>query len=199
MSPGLSARVTEVMTLSDSAFRKRYRSSYKTPSPSPSLPLLAEGTGLGSEESEDEGPDSEGEEAAPEGQQQAVQVTDTAVDEPLRLGYRTSRRLALESTEKIAPIVPSPIASPVTTPAATIAVDDDEFLEVGEQLELYGSILHDHTQRLDALPPVLFEGYYGNLRELYTRSRAHAAMQRALQEMKDCVTTLEQERSRRGQ
>ncbi|GKF94763.1 hypothetical protein Tco_0284463, partial [Tanacetum coccineum] len=43
------------------------------------------------------------------------------------------------------PVVPSPIASPVTTPAATISVDEDQFLEVGAQLELHGSILHDHT------------------------------------------------------
>ncbi|GKD68565.1 hypothetical protein Tco_1322655, partial [Tanacetum coccineum] len=35
MSPGHSARVEKAMTLSDSAFRKRYRSSYETPSPSP--------------------------------------------------------------------------------------------------------------------------------------------------------------------
>ncbi|GKB63700.1 hypothetical protein Tco_0919886 [Tanacetum coccineum] len=67
--------------------------------------------------------------------------------------------------------VPTLVASPVTTPAATIAVDEDEFLEVGAQLELYGSKLHDHTQRLDALPPTLFEGYDMDLRELYTRSR----------------------------
>ncbi|GKC57046.1 hypothetical protein Tco_1084644 [Tanacetum coccineum] len=66
------------------------------------------------------------------------------------------------------PAVPSPIASPVTTLAATISVDEDHFLEVGAQLELYGSILHDHTQRLDALPPTLFEGYDQDLRELYT-------------------------------
>ncbi|GKA69935.1 hypothetical protein Tco_0775999 [Tanacetum coccineum] len=37
ISPGHSARVTEAMALSDSAFRKRYRSSYETPSPSPTL------------------------------------------------------------------------------------------------------------------------------------------------------------------
>nr|GEX58062.1 hypothetical protein [Tanacetum cinerariifolium] len=36
-------------------------------------------------------------------------------------------------------------------------------------LELYESILHDHMQRLDALPPTLFEGYDRDLRELYTR------------------------------
>ncbi|GKC34837.1 hypothetical protein Tco_1047221 [Tanacetum coccineum] len=57
------------------------------------------------------------------------------------------------------PVVPSPIASPVTTPSATISVDEDRFLEVEAQLELHASILHDHTQRLDALPPTLFEGY----------------------------------------
>ncbi|GJV85805.1 hypothetical protein Tco_1525703 [Tanacetum coccineum] len=48
---------------------------------------------------------------------------------------------------------------------------EDEFLEVGAQLELHGSIIHDYTQRLDALPPTLFEGYDRDLRELYTRSR----------------------------
>ncbi|GJX54742.1 hypothetical protein Tco_0283111 [Tanacetum coccineum] len=36
--------------------------------------------------------------------------------------------------------VQSPIASPVTTPAATTAVDEDEFLEVQAQLELHGSL-----------------------------------------------------------
>ncbi|GJT30593.1 hypothetical protein Tco_0910868 [Tanacetum coccineum] len=40
MSPGHSARVTEVMALSGSAFRKRYRSSYESPSSSLSLALL---------------------------------------------------------------------------------------------------------------------------------------------------------------
>nr|GEW45234.1 hypothetical protein [Tanacetum cinerariifolium] len=70
------------------------------------------------------------------------------------------------------PVVPSPIASPVATSTATILVDEDQFLEVGAQLELDGSILHDHTQRLDALPPTLFEGYDSDLKELYTTSGA---------------------------
>ncbi|GKE28246.1 hypothetical protein Tco_1443630, partial [Tanacetum coccineum] len=39
MSPDHSARVAEVMTLSNSAFHKRYRSFYETPSPSPNLPV----------------------------------------------------------------------------------------------------------------------------------------------------------------
>nr|GFA10012.1 hypothetical protein [Tanacetum cinerariifolium] len=67
-------------------------------------------------------------------------------------------------------VVPLPIASAVTTPATTISVDEDQFLKVGTQLELHGSILHDHTQRLDALPSNLFEGYDKDLRELYTRA-----------------------------
>ncbi|GKB65398.1 hypothetical protein Tco_0921584, partial [Tanacetum coccineum] len=54
------------------------------------------------------------------------------------------------------PVVTSPISSPVATPTATISVDEDQFLEVGAQLELHGSIFYDHTQRLDVLPPTLF-------------------------------------------
>nr|GEX48680.1 hypothetical protein [Tanacetum cinerariifolium] len=52
--------------------------------------------------------------------------------------------------------VPSPIASPVATSTATIPVDEDRFIEVGAQLELYRSILQDHIQRLGAMPPTLF-------------------------------------------
>ncbi|GKD65564.1 hypothetical protein Tco_1307672 [Tanacetum coccineum] len=65
--------------------------------------------------------------------------------------------------------VPSPIASLVATLTATISVDEDQFIEVGAQLELYESILHDHTQRLDAMPPTLFVGIDRDVRELYTR------------------------------
>ncbi|GJX11651.1 RNA-directed DNA polymerase, eukaryota [Tanacetum coccineum] len=57
------------------------------------------------------------------------------------------------------PAVLIPVASPATTPATTIAVDEGEFVEVGVQLKLHRSILYDHTHRLDALPPALFEGY----------------------------------------
>ncbi|GKB38805.1 hypothetical protein Tco_0883747, partial [Tanacetum coccineum] len=67
-------------------------------------------------------------------------------------------------------VVPSPIASLVATPTATISVDEDQFLKVGAQLELHRSILHDHTQHLDALPPTLFADIDRDLRELYTRS-----------------------------
>ncbi|GJY28438.1 hypothetical protein Tco_0404205, partial [Tanacetum coccineum] len=82
----------------------------------------------------------------------------------------------LTDVSQSSPVVPSPIASQVATPASTISVDEDQFLEVGAQLELHGSILHDHTQRLDAPPPTLFEGYDRDLRELYTRSGARLVL-----------------------
>ncbi|GKC18340.1 hypothetical protein Tco_1020490 [Tanacetum coccineum] len=104
---------------SDSAFRKRYRSSYETPSPSPSLTLLVwkmyreresqglddEGQGLDDEDQglEDEGPSMEVEGATPECQQQAVLVVDTTASEPLGLRYGVARHRAIESTKEIAP------------------------------------------------------------------------------------------------
>ncbi|GJS52405.1 uncharacterized protein Tco_0625767 [Tanacetum coccineum] len=61
--------------------------------------------------------------------------------------------------------IPLPIASPATTPAATIAIDEDKFLELGAQLELHKSILHDYTQHLDALQPTLLEGHGRDITE----------------------------------
>nr|GEW41348.1 hypothetical protein [Tanacetum cinerariifolium] len=57
------------------------------------------------EGSKDEGPNfEEEEEAAPEGQQQqAVQVVDTTIDEPLGLGYEATRRRTLELTNEKTP------------------------------------------------------------------------------------------------
>ncbi|GJW34132.1 hypothetical protein Tco_0054164 [Tanacetum coccineum] len=181
LSPGLSARVTEAMALSLPLFRKsRHR--------------------VESEDSEAEGTDLEsGEVALEDQQQQAVQAKDTIEDEPLGLGYGAARRRALElaegtmpSTYEVgqssrstpyqhivdesptprlpihSPVIPSPVASPV--PVA--AVDEDDFLEIGAQLKLHGSILHDHTKRLDALPYTLFEGYGRDFTELFARSGA---------------------------
>ncbi|GJT47796.1 hypothetical protein Tco_0973953 [Tanacetum coccineum] len=148
MSPGHSTKVAEAMALSDSAFRKRYRSSYETPSSSSSLTLPVQkryrgtsevildtdskGDELGEDNTEEDVEDEshglddeshglddesqglddesqglddeeEEEEAALEGQQQAVPVVDTSASEPLGLGYRAARHRALESTEEIAP------------------------------------------------------------------------------------------------
>ncbi|GJW19457.1 hypothetical protein Tco_0026893 [Tanacetum coccineum] len=275
MSPGHSARVAEVMALLDSTFRKRYRSSYETPSPSSSLTLPVRKRYRGTSElivdndsewdelsekdeednsdkdhglnDESQGLEDEGlsleEEVVPEGQQQAVLIVGTAAREPLGLGYRVLRRRELavgedqapstfevgqssrsvpkqQGAERVSafrqltldtwvdpkdsrvytgipayvplaalvqtlsspewslsslpvspssPIVPSPIASSVATPTATISIDEDQFIEVGAQLELHGSILYDHTKHLDALPPTLVADIDRDVRELYTR------------------------------
>ncbi|GJY73863.1 hypothetical protein Tco_0478294 [Tanacetum coccineum] len=132
MTPMVAVRQCAAMALSDSAFRKRYRSSYETPSPSPTLPTWkryrgtykpildtdSEGDELGDEDTDEDGEDEsldvdddedhslddegcglEGErlssekeeEAVPEGQQQAVPAANTAMGEPLRLGYGALR------------------------------------------------------------------------------------------------------------
>ncbi|GJY72673.1 hypothetical protein Tco_0476376 [Tanacetum coccineum] len=75
-----------------------------------------------------------------------------------------------------------------------------------------GGLLHDHAQRLDALPPTLFEGYDRDLREFYTShgqdmltprgqrcGKARYDDHRLIQELRDRVTTLEQEGSQKGQ
>ncbi|GKD03231.1 hypothetical protein Tco_1178205 [Tanacetum coccineum] len=222
LSPGMSARIAKAVALSPSSFRNRYRSSYEIPSPSSSLTLpirkryrgtleLVEDTkdeisdsDTEREGSENEGPSTEEEEAAPEDPQQAVPVVDTTVDEPSGLGFGALRRreLALvegsmpstfeigESYRSVleqhrveeihaprspvratwvdpvdgiiytditiyvppvcipvqtptspewssgslpvspsSPAVPTLVASPMTTPVATIAVDEDGFLE----------------------------------------------------------------------
>nr|GEX28748.1 hypothetical protein [Tanacetum cinerariifolium] len=66
--------------------------------------------------------------------------------------------------------LPSHIASPVATLIATILVDEDQFIEIGAQLDIYEGILQDHTQRLDVMPPTLFAEIDRDVKELYTRS-----------------------------
>nr|GEY30159.1 hypothetical protein [Tanacetum cinerariifolium] len=126
LSPGMSARIAEAAALSPSSFYKRYRSSYETRSPSSSLTLPIwkryrvtsklildaetedESSDLDTEVegSEDEGPGSkeeEEEEATPEGQQQAILIVDTIMDEPLGLEYRELRRRELALGEGLVP------------------------------------------------------------------------------------------------
>nr|GEY14732.1 hypothetical protein [Tanacetum cinerariifolium] len=55
-------------------------------------------------------------------------------------------------------------------PVAPVQTPPSPELSSGAQLELHESILHDHTQRLDALPPTLFANIGRDVRELYTRS-----------------------------
>ncbi|GKB16297.1 hypothetical protein Tco_0850220 [Tanacetum coccineum] len=197
--PGISARVTEAMALSPPSFCKRYKSSFETPSSSPSplpSPTLhiwksyrgtselildteteddeseAEGAGLGSEESEDKGPNSEGEEAAA-ARRHALKLAEDPAPTTFEVG-QSSRLVPDQLRANETPRIPTHPTwvdlehdtiyldieidpRSLTTQAATISVDEDEFKEVGAPLDLHGSILQDHTQRLDALPPILFE------------------------------------------
>ncbi|GJZ07966.1 hypothetical protein Tco_0542249 [Tanacetum coccineum] len=209
MSPSHSARIAEAMALLDSAFCKRYRSSYETPSPSPSLTLPvqkryrgtselildidSEGDELGDKDTDEDGKDEslgandererEEEEAVPEGQQQAVPVADTTASGPLGLGYRALRCCEISVGEdQVDPkddrvytdILIYPPVAPIKTPpslkwlSGSLPISPSS--PVGAQLELHGSILHDHTQRLDALPPTLIADIDRDVRDLYTRS-----------------------------
>nr|GEX31579.1 hypothetical protein [Tanacetum cinerariifolium] len=102
--PRMLARIAKADALSSSLFCKRYRSSYETPSPSSSLTLPIRKRYQEDEGhgSKDEGPGSEEEE-----EEAAPEVSPSS------------------------PAVPTLVALPVTTPAATIVVDVDEFLWVG--------------------------------------------------------------------
>ncbi|GKE18940.1 hypothetical protein Tco_1426517, partial [Tanacetum coccineum] len=255
LSLGMSARIAEAASLSPSSFRDELGDEDTEEDKSLDADDERErsddeGHGLGDEDHglddesqgvEDEGLGLEKEEAVLEGQQHAVLVVETAVSEPLGLGYGALRRHELAVGEDrptlvtwvdpeddrvytdipayvplaahvqtppspewslgslpvspSSPVVPSPKASPVATPTATISVDEDQFIEVGAQLELYGSILHDHTQRLDALPPTLVANIDRDMRELYTRSRAvrdeifsHRYMFRSLEQEQERAT-----------
>ncbi|GKD02061.1 hypothetical protein Tco_1172335 [Tanacetum coccineum] len=183
---------------------------------------------------EDEGLGLEEEQVIPEGQQQAVPVLETAVGEDqvpstFKVGQSSRSVSEQQGSERVSAFrqptlviwvdlkddrvytdVPAyaPPAAPVQThQSPTISVDEDQFIKVGAQLGLYESILHDDTQRLDALPPTLVADIDRDARELYIRSGAirdeifhrvqQAAIQRELQEMRGRVATLEQERGRR--
>ncbi|GJU94134.1 hypothetical protein Tco_1318890 [Tanacetum coccineum] len=167
MSPSLLASMTEAMALSDSAFRN------------------SEGDELGDEDAdedrEDESLDTdderkEEEEVLPEGQQLATLAADTAIGEPLGLGYWALRHRKLAVKEDRVPntfevdskdgrvytnipaYVPS-VAHVQTPPSpewSSGSLPISPSSPVGAQLELHRSILHDHTHRLDVLPPTLF-------------------------------------------
>nr|GEX93062.1 hypothetical protein [Tanacetum cinerariifolium] len=105
MSPSLSVGKAEVAAMPDLTFCKRFRSSYNS-LPSPTFPLWKscredEDPATGDEglAARDEGPGIRveslglgGDEVVPEGQQRAAPVVETAMGEPLGLGYEALRR-----------------------------------------------------------------------------------------------------------
>ncbi|GKA52443.1 hypothetical protein Tco_0745758 [Tanacetum coccineum] len=122
--------------------------------------------------------------------------------------------LAPSSKSPASLTVPTPIALPATSsPAASPAIAKNEgFLaELGAQIDPQGSILQDHTQRLDALLPTLLEvlaleasagqtdaqraalwqARYEDQREIHALRLQHTADQREMQGLRERVATLE--------
>ncbi|GJX69342.1 hypothetical protein Tco_0305069, partial [Tanacetum coccineum] len=142
-SPSLSASVIETMALSDSAFHKRERSDDEGHG-SDDKGRGLEGEGLGLEEEE---------EAAPEGQQQAVSIVDTAASEPLSLGYRAASHPSVRERQEAKRV------SAFRQPTLVTWVDPEDD-------KVYTNV----PARLDALPPTLVADIDRDVRELYTRS-----------------------------
>nr|GEX05184.1 hypothetical protein [Tanacetum cinerariifolium] len=223
LSLGMPARIEKEFALSLSSFRKRYRSSYKTPSPSssPTLPIWKryQGTSEPIKDTKDESLDSdakrdsskgkghssegeghgledesislEEEETVPKGQQQAVLVVDTTMNEPLGFGYKALRRRELALGEGSVPstfevgqssrvytdiLTYVPPAAPVQTSpspewsSSSLPVSPSS-LVVPSPIALLVTTPAATISRLDAVPSTLFEGYGRDLMELYTRSR----------------------------
>ncbi|GJS16064.1 hypothetical protein Tco_0410536 [Tanacetum coccineum] len=248
LSLGMSAQIAKATALSPSSFRKRYISSYETPSPSSSLTLPIrkryQGTSKLVENTMDESSDSNAEREGSEDEGHA--------DKPLRLGcgalrcheltlgegsvpstfeigqsYRSmSEQQRVEETPTPRPrtppslewssdslpvspsslVVPTPIASPVTTPTATIAVDEDEFLEEQERATVtFGALwrpvlaLEAWAGHVDARRAEMWHDRYDDHKLIHDMLVQHVAIERELQEMRGRVSTLKQERSRREQ
>ncbi|GKB93047.1 hypothetical protein Tco_0979184 [Tanacetum coccineum] len=154
----------------------------------------------GSEGVEDEGPAARDEdpsirdegfglgedEAVPEGQQRTAPVVEATVGEPLGLGYVALKRqeLAAEEDQRYSTFevgqgsgsAPDPerlervsaFRQPTLT-TWTDPVDGTIYIDVPTYPP---PAPHEHTQRLDAMPPTLFAEIDRDMRELYTRSGA---------------------------
>nr|GEZ29883.1 hypothetical protein [Tanacetum cinerariifolium] len=248
MSPGLSADIAEVVAMSDSAFCKRFKSSYDS---SPSPPLLVRKRYRGmfelildtdskeveesldsdsvSEDAEDEGPTAEYED--PDARDEGLAAGDEGLSMIAEIrglddeGQGSGSAPEPERSERVSvsrqptlstwidpedgmvyidvPAYPPPAPPAQTLPSpdftcgyldSHIPVDEDQFIEVGAQLELYRSILQDHTQRLDAMPPTLFPKINKDARAgIRGMGKAYCFAARAT-EMRGRVTALEQER-----
>nr|GEU88759.1 hypothetical protein [Tanacetum cinerariifolium] len=278
LSPGMSSRIAEASALFPYSFRKRYRSSYETPSPSSSLTLPIRkryrGTSELLKDTEDKSSDSDAEREGlndegyglkdeclgsdEEGRRLALRRHELALGEgsvPSTFEVRQSFRSVPkhEGAERIsafrqptlvtwvdhedgrvytdiltyvppdAPVqtppspewssgsllvspsshvVPTPVASPATTPAATISVDEDQFLKGYERATVTFSALWRPVLALeawaghvDARRAEMSQARYDDHRLIHDLLVQHTTMQLKLQKMRGRVATLKQERS----
>nr|GEY10652.1 hypothetical protein [Tanacetum cinerariifolium] len=251
MSPGLSARVTKLMTLSLSSLRKRYRSSYETPSSSLAssltLPVrkryrgtseLVEDIETEVGELEAEGFDSEREESKDAGLDLKGHSS-RSVPEHQRINQTPTHRLPthamlVDLVDVTAytdiPIFVPPVHTPVLNPSSlkwssgslhanltSVELENEGFLaELGAQLGsleraqeqatiTFGALwrlvlaLEAWTGHKDAQRAAMWQARYEDHMLIDDLLVQNATIQRKLKEMRDRVTTLEQERSRREQ
>nr|GEX48093.1 hypothetical protein [Tanacetum cinerariifolium] len=249
----MSARIAEAAALS---FRKRYRSSYETPSPSssPTLPIRKRyrGTSELLEDAEDESSDSDTKREGLEDESPGLEDEGPGSEDRVLVQKRRRRRLHLrvssrrgldastfeirhisrsvsghqnveetptpkipvstawivleDSTDiEIEPrsLVPTLVASLVTTPAATIAVDEDEFLERAtvnfSALWRPMLSLEAWARHVDARWAEMSQARYDDHRLIHDFLVQNTTMQHELQELRGRVTTLEQDMSLREQ
>nr|GEY57015.1 hypothetical protein [Tanacetum cinerariifolium] len=125
-----------------------------------------------------------GDAAVPEGQQRAASIMETAMGEPLGLGYEALRHQEIALGEGRIPsvfevaysIIPSPVSLPMiplivpSLVASLVKAEIEGFLtELGARVEMHGGLIRDHTVQLEELSPDLFESYDRDIEELFTR------------------------------
>nr|GEW37845.1 hypothetical protein [Tanacetum cinerariifolium] len=200
MSLVLSARVTEAMTLLDSAFRTSELI----------FDVDSEGDELRDEDNEEDGEDESSDtDDESERSDDERPGLERKAEEVVPEGQQCPE---LESTEEMAPstyewssgslpvspsslVVPSPISSQMATPTATISVDEDQFLE--ERLEMRS--FHRGIGHVDTRMANMSWDRYDDHRLTHDMLVLQAAMQRELQEIRGRVTALDQERGPREQ
>ncbi|GJV78682.1 hypothetical protein Tco_1514552 [Tanacetum coccineum] len=215
MSPGLSASMIEALALSDLAFHKSEwdKLGDEDTNKDESLDADAERDGLNDEDHrlDDEGLGLEGSEevVVPEVEEDQILSTFEIDPEDGRIYTNIPAYAPLVPPVQTSPspewssgslsispsslVDPSHIASPVATPIATIFINEDQFLE--EWFEMRSS----HIGHVDTWMADMSWAGYDNHRLTHDMLVQQAALQRELQETRDRVTTLEQERDRREQ
>ncbi|GKD31385.1 hypothetical protein Tco_1242163 [Tanacetum coccineum] len=96
------------------------------------------------------------------------------------------------------PMIPLTVPSPVAIPAA---VETKGFLtKLGAQVKMQGGLIHDHSVRLEELPPALFDRYDRDIGDLFTRSGALqlAKERRARLELAEVVDGMRRGQEPRG-
>ncbi|GKB74943.1 hypothetical protein Tco_0936355 [Tanacetum coccineum] len=116
------------------------------------------------------------------------------MDEPLGLGYGAARRHALESTEEIAPST-----FEVGQSSKSLEHEQERAIVTFGALWRPMLTLEAWARQVNAQRAEIWQARYDDHGLIHDILVQHTAMQRELQQMRDRVATLEQERSYREQ